>query len=1099
MNDINSPSYQEILNSICEKNVDIRNSITITCSSSSAAEEWLGTFSCKIDGDLLPYVKASLDSNNIYIEYSPNEVDLLSILDDCSVQTNADDQLDSGIADIVKVGLYSQLKFRGAPNHQRNLDYKCEANEHAAIFERMLEYFTWLGLSPANSNLIEYRQNGRVSFPILRSRESFVDGLGKIHNVIFSNIESARRAIGFRILNVKNDPESILINQKFQVNALELAFIFSGSALRVHLSFNPEFFSDEDVNRFINEIDCIVSLRTPSVGYGAQKAIHPIQNGSFLKRIYDNAASNFDKAIIRCGERQFSWRDVIIRSACIAKGLKARNFESSYCAVMLEPGVDFVCAAVGIMMAGKTYVPISAKFGRDRLLDILSGSEVKHVITNNSDFLGDEEIGRYMISVSDFYSASIAWDDALGSFNFNCNNKVLYRLHTSGSTGTPKAVDVTYANYIALLESYDEFLSDFRLLNWAFTGSPVFDSSTKQYLFPLLNNTLIFLPTVSVDEDLGRCCEEMVAGQVDVLNMTPALIKLAIDSGTDISTFKYVLTGGEALSAELYQEILEKTGKNNLLNMYGPTEATVNSTGHIGSGDILFYESLPIGKSLKHSRTCVVNSELKVLPMGCRGELLISGALLTNGYPNDRARTQEKFISLNGDVWYKTGDQVVHWFDDNLYFIGRNDNQIKINGVRVELGEINSRLSKISSINLIDVLFRNNRIYAFFLSKDGEEIPTEFDLQAEARSVLPHYIVVGKFIRVGKVPLTIQGKTDKQALIRVLDELNETMSANQTANITDAADLAIYDVISSVLITKGIPWYEINKRLVDQGVDSLTSLEISVQLEKRLGLTAQAKSIVYSDSLKEIRTVLQSKRQNITSGWSQVKDNGVVIVLFPPVLGDPAIFRELEGYLSAVNAAFIHCTYPGLTRSTDRPNSISELAGLIGKEVEQSCPENNQIIFLAYSMGCLVATEVAQYLLGKRAIDNIILLDKGPYNSVINNTLPLQQNDSLRFLRESIKEESLINSDLLSQLEEYVKHNTRISFNHEPKKIEVETNALCLKCTLGGESFYNEDWRPYFSNFSLKQIDCDHGQLVRGTWAAKVSDIIVSHLSELVV
>lgn len=1099
MKNISCPSYQEVLMGICEESVDAKNSITIICSSSSAAEEWLGVFSCKIAGDLLPYVRASLGSNTVLIEYSPVEVDLISILDDLSIQTNVTAQLDSSAADIVKVGLYSQLRSRGEPNHQRNLDYKCEANEHAAIFERMLKYFSSLGLNPSSSNLIEYRQNGRYSFPILRGCESVAGGPGEIYSVVLSDTESARRAVGFRIINIKDDPQDILINQKVQVNALEINFIFSDSAFRVHLSFNPEFFSNDEVNRFINEIDCLVSMRNPAVGYGGQTTIDPIKNGHFLKIIYDNAASNLDKVIIQFGEKEFSWRDVITRSACIAKGLKTRKCESNYCAVMLEPSVDFVCAAVGIMMAGKAYVPISAKFGRDRLVDILSDSEVKHVITNNSEFLRDEEIGRYMIPISDLYSISLAWEDVLTFSNFDCTNEVLYRLHTSGSTGKPKAVDITYANYIALLESYDDFLSDFRSLNWAFTGSPVFDSSTKQYLFPLLNNTLIFLPSVTVDENLGQCCEDMVAGKVDVLNMTPALIKLAMDSGINISTFKYVLTGGEALSAELYQEILEKTGKNNLLNMYGPTEATVNSTGHIGSGDLLFYESLPIGRSLKHSRTCVVNDELKALPMGCRGELLISGALLSNGYPNDSSKTHEKFIFLNGNIWYKTGDQVVHWFDDNIYFIGRNDNQIKINGVRIELGEISSRLSKISSINLIDVLFRNNRIYVFFLGREGAEIPSDFDLHAEARSILPHYVVVGKFIQVDKVPLTIQGKTDKQALIRMLDELTKTISASQAANITDEVDLAIYNVISSVLVANGIPWYAINESLVDQGVDSLTSLEIVVQIEKRLSLTAQAKSIVFSESLKEIRNLLQAKRQDITSGWNRVRDKGVVIVLFPPVLGDPAIFKDIESHLAVLNAAFVHCTYPGLTRSADRPNSISELAELIAEEMEQLCPENNQIVFLAYSMGCLVATEVAQHLQGKRSIDNLILLDKGPYNSVINNTLALQEHDSLRFLRESLRKESQINADLLSQLEAYVKHNTFISYNHKCKKVPVETNALCLKCTVGRESFHNEDWRPYFSSFSIKEIDCDHGQLIRGAWAEKVSAEIVSHLSELVI
>lgn len=1097
MSDINSFSYQGLLDVICKKNADVRNSVIISYSDFFVAEEELRVLSAQIPNDLLSHINAKLINNTIHVEYAPAHIDMASILTNTSQQIASPLTIKSDLAHIVQVGLCSRFQFQDTFNYQRNLDYNCDETYQEVICRNILDFFCSLGLNPANKNLIEYRKNGRFGIPILfEINDSY--SASALQHVQFFDIDTAKRVVGFRRVSVRENPKNILINQKIQVNALEVCFISGVSSLRVHFSFKPEFFSNEDIDRLMSGIDRIVASRSPSINYETSNELGVLRNGDFLRIIYDNAASDFEKTIIQFSQDRYSWRDIITRSACIAVGLKKEKNNSKYCAIMSEPCVDFVCAALGIIMAGKTYVPVSKKFGKDRLLDIINGSNINNVITNSDDFLADEELGHFMKPIKDFYSNPIGWEEALNLFNFSYTNEILYRLHTSGSTGTPKAVDVSYTNYAALLESYDEFLPDFCFLNWAFTGSPVFDSSTKQYLFPLLNNTLVFLPGATIDENLALCCEEMVTSRVDVLNMTPALIKLAMDSGTDISSFRYILTGGEALSSELYQEILRKTGKNNLLNMYGPTEATVNSTGHIGRSDITFYESLPIGKHLKHSRTCVVDAELNILPMGYRGELLLSGALLTKGYPNDEAKTKEKFVFLNGSIWYKTGDQVVHWFDDNLYFIGRNDSQIKINGVRIELGEILSRLSKVSSVNIVEVTFRNNRIYVFFLPRDKRSI-NESDLYAEARTVLPQYVAIGKFIRIESIPLTIQGKTDKRALDKMVEALSGHAVAEQAVNITDKTELAIYEVISSVLMAKGIPWYQIDRSLLDQGVDSLTSLEILVQLERNVGLSASAKSIVTSDSLQKIKNILQDKRSYITSGWNQIENSELIVILFPPVLGDPSIFKQLETSLSSLDAAFVHCTYPGLTRLAERPGSISELAELIANEIDLSCSENARIIFLAYSMGCLVATETAQHLIGKRTIDNVILLDKGPYNSLINNTLVLQERDSLRFLRESIKDEAQINANLLSELEQYVKHNTNISFNYKPKRVVVETNALCVKCMEGGESFGNDDWRPFFSDFSIKQIECGHGQLVHGVWAEKVSELIFSHLNELVV
>lgn len=907
--------------------------------------------------------------------------------------------------------------------------------------------------------------------------------------VTHSIVEAALypQAVAIRLHRLACDPAAVEIVWGALKQAIELDVLYTDDAVRLQLTLSPAYFSRADAACFERTIRHVwegIRPRVPALG-----AIHTrSRRTEFVERVLANCHDNAHKTFVVDAGHSYSWRDFHQRACAIAAQLLSSGDGSGYTAVLVRPGFDFIAAVFGAIFAGKAFVPLVEKLGDERMTYILSHSPIRTLIVDQSHQATAQRLSTLneitLLALEDVSPQPVAEDPP----RVEGPNNVIYRMFTSGSTGAPKAVDVTFSNYMALVESYANLLTDFDELKWGFTGTPVFDSSTKQYLFPALCATQVVVPTVSVDHNVVSCARELAERGVSVLNMTPALIQLLLEQQVPLESFDYILTGGEALSVALYECILEATGKPNLLNMYGPTEATVNATGYIGNLDKHFLMAVPIGTAISGAQTMVVGSDLTPMPPGCKGELLLSGPLVTSGYPSDSVKTAEKFIQIGDSVWYRTGDQVVEWFDGNLYYFGRDDGQIKLNGVRIELGEIRTQLAGLCETPLAEVFIADGRLIAVYKRASTFSEKELQALRELARAALPTFVRVSQFLCVAELPLTVQGKTDVKLLRQLADEAMRAVALKTADHNLRPRQLALLQAIHVGLSARASAMpYDHALSLYEQGVDSLTMLRILLEIEQVIGAPVTAQALYHAPNFvalaQRLETVLST---TVTNGWERVSDASPTVVLFPPVLGDPAIFRALVEDAALAHCAFVTCSYPGMTSPQARPASITSLAQSIAEEIGRAAA-SRPLIFVGYSMGCIVAAETARCLRETVPIKEILLLDKGPTHSLLTPTLESQLQDSLRFLHESIDQHGSVPQELLAHMRSYVEHNTTISHAHqmgEPEKIAEA--AICFMCTHDGESFKDADWAPYFSRFELIRLNCSHGDIVRAPWVREI-------------
>lgn len=952
--------------------------------------------------------------------------------------------------------------------------------------ERVLAYCASLGRGNGQAALLLYESDlgddrARVYLPP-RLGDDTAEG------VSYGTVEAGLypQTVAVRLHRLACDPADVEIIWTTLRHAIELDVFYTAEAMRLQFALSPEYFSRTDAayfERTIRDIWEDIKVSEPTL----RSANVLPRRTEFVERVLANCRDKADETFIVDAGRSHSWREFHQRALAIAERLVSSDDRSGYTAVLVRPGFDFVAAVFGAIFAGKAFVPLVDKLGDERITYILGRSQIRTLIVDEGHQATAERLQALnAITLLALENLPAHPTDAPPPVEDASN--VIYRMFTSGSTGDPKAVDVTFANYLALVESYADLLPDFGELHWGFTGTPVFDSSTKQYLYPALCGTRVVVPAVSVDHNVVSCARELAERGVSVLNMTPALIQLLLEQQVPLHGFNYILTGGEALSIELYERILVATGKPNLMNMYGPTEATVNATGYIGNLDKHFLIAVPIGTAISGAHTMVVDSGLAPVRPGCKGELLLNGPLVTAGYPTDPAKTAEKFIQIDGALWYRTGDQVVEWFDGNLYYFGRDDGQVKLNGVRIELGEIRTKLAGLCDTPLAEVLLADGRLIAVYKRATTFSATELNALRESARAALPSFVRVSQFLCVADLPLTVQGKTDVRRLRQLADEAMSAV-ATKTADLAHSPrQRALLQAIDAGLSARlsGMQ-YDHTISLYEQGADSLTMLRILLEIEQVIGYSVAAQALYHAPGFAALERLLDTGMPTVTNGWDRVTGNQPVVVLFPPVLGDPAIFRALVDDPVLAHCAFVTCSYPGMTSPQARSASIAALAQSIADEIGRAASAR-RLVLVGYSMGCIVAAETACRLPETVQVEHVMLLDKGPTHSLLTPTIESQLQDSLRFLHESISQRDSVPAELLAHMRSYVEHNTIISHAHQmstPDKIAEA--AVCFMCTRDGESFRDVDWKPYFSRFELIRIACGHGDIVYAPWVSEVA------------
>ena len=436
-------------------------------------------------------------------------------------------------------------------------------------------------------------------------------------------------------------------------------------------------------------------------------------------------------------------------------------------------------AIYGALFAGKGYVPINPTHPGEKNNSILRQSGIKTLLCDRTD----ESIN----SLAKANGADIVIINELSETETNFTlpeieeKDIAYVLFTSGSTGIPKGVPITMGNLNSFVEAFlelgfnvdenDRFLQMFEL---------TFDFSVICYIIPVCIGACFYtVPSEGIKfTNVYTVMEEQ---GITFACLVPTVISYLKPyfSEINLEKIKYSLFCGETLFQDIAAAWSRCIPGGKIINAYGPTEATVFCTtfdwNKYGSEKKTFNGGVCIGKEMKNMKAVVLNEELKPVGKGEKGELCLSGAQLMPGYWNDPGKTSEAFFKMTIDekekVFYRTGDLALIDDDGDFMFCGRKDSQIKIQGFRVELGEIEHYSREILGIlNSAAVAYKNNSgITMIHLFVEGHVEDTDIILQ-KLRTKIPEYMIPSGITFLNSFPLNGNGKIDRKALTEVINK-----------------------------------------------------------------------------------------------------------------------------------------------------------------------------------------------------------------------------------------------------------------------------------------------------------------------------------------
>lgn len=511
-----------------------------------------------------------------------------------------------------------------------------------------------------------------------------------------------------------------------------------------------------------------------------------------------------DATALICGERRLSYRELNRRANQMAHYLRSKDVtRETLVAVCLERSIEMIVAMLGVLKAGGAYVPLDPAYPKERLTFMLEDSGAPVLLAQ------EELANNFSTYESHLICLDADWNDFSRLSTDNpatrvTSDNLAYVIYTSGSTGRAKGVAVQHDSLVSYSETARvEFKigADDRVLQFA---SISFDTAAEE-IFPCLTSGATLV--LRTDHMLGSTvsfwqkCQEW---SITVLDLPTAYwhelaLALAQAPTTLPPELRLVIIGGEKALPERLENWCEHTGQQvQLLNTYGPTEATIVSTMSELSGPDAAAEPLrevPIGRAIRNVQAYVLDQHLRPTAVNVPGELYIGGAGLARSYLKRPRKTAERFIpdpfgTGPGARLYRTGDLVRYRPDGNIEFLGRVDHQVKIRGFRVELGEVEAVLMQHAAVQEAVVLALEDetdsmRLVAFVVRTRDLEHETG-EIHRFVRSKLPEYMVPAAFVTLDALPLTPNGKVNRKALeaLPVSDRLQPASETNFVAPST---------------------------------------------------------------------------------------------------------------------------------------------------------------------------------------------------------------------------------------------------------------------------------------------------------------------------
>ncbi|MET8422683.1 amino acid adenylation domain-containing protein [Nocardia sp. NPDC004860] len=580
---------------------------------------------------------------------------------------------------------------------------------------------------------------------------------------------------------------------------------------------------------------------------------------STLLTLFDaQVARTPDAPAVIFGRTTLTYAELDARSRRLAQELTLRGVGAeSRVAVAMRRGIDLVVAVYAVLRSGGAYVPVDPDHPAERNEYVLAGSAPVCVLTRAAD---DFETAS---GVPLFFVDALAGADPfveVAPAGVRADNAA-YVIYTSGSTGRPKGVVITHrqmANQFRWAQrTYPHRAGDVVLHKTPIT----FDISTWELFWPLQTGAAVVVAEPDGHRDPAYIARTIDEYAVTSVHFVPSMLDAYLDGAARRHpSLRWVFAAGEALTAESATKFAAALPDTELVNWYGPAEATV-VTAH--PAERTHGVAVPIGSPVANTRVLVLDRQLRPVPFGAAGELYVAGVQLARGYLGAPALTAERFVAHeDGQRLYRTGD-VVRWIHVGeaepvgsagasyaLEYLGRSDFQVKLRGQRIELGEIETVLLGHPAVHRAAVsLVRGasgDRLVAYVVLEDGAQV-TDAELLSHTRESVPSYMVPSAVVRLDAMPLNASGKLDRKALPV------PQFQAREYREPATAAERTVAEVFATVLHLDRVG---ADDDFFELGGNSLNATRVVARLGAAVGTRVPVRALFEAPTVAELANSL---------------------------------------------------------------------------------------------------------------------------------------------------------------------------------------------------------------------------------------------------
>jgi nonribosomal peptide synthetase DhbF len=501
----------------------------------------------------------------------------------------------------------------------------------------------------------------------------------------------------------------------------------------------------------------------------APTAPNPCLDNASVPAALEDAARRFPaNAAVQDGDHVVPYAQLADLARRTAAGLAARGAApGSRVAVSLPRGWRLPVALAGVLRAGCCYVPLDPAYPAARSEFVLADTEPSLVIVDDEAEARGRDVGVPVLPLQQLTSA-----DASGAPDLPGGGSLAYIIHTSGSTGRPKGVPITHDNLLSLFRAAHGLFDFDDRDRWSLFHSYAFDFSVWELWGALLyGGCAVVVPAEAAggSEQFWRFLERQ---RISVLNQVPSVFAQHAGAGAGREVpLRWLIFGGEALDRNVAARCLRERPQTSVVNMYGITETTVHATfKRLAPADLADPCVVsPIGRALPHLRIDLRAPDGKPVGVGEVGEIHVSGAGVSRGYWRRPQTTAERFVADDSGLWYRSGDLGRRLESGELDYLGRNDDQLKVHGFRIEPAEVEAAFRDLPQVSAAAAGVETARdggtiLVLYYIPAADAPGDLRVLLRRRAAEALARHLRPTRFAELGSWPLTASGKLDRRGL-----------------------------------------------------------------------------------------------------------------------------------------------------------------------------------------------------------------------------------------------------------------------------------------------------------------------------------------------